>query len=152
MEELYRSVGIAVLCWYCANKSNHMIKSIKGHGSAALSQSLCGISGVWLAIEQLLYGNQHQDMWARWSICWLQCFTMGHLRCWFIYVYNLDNAQYYCLLDLTSKQFLNRQYILLFFLNKFNIVHQYMNCNIMWQGYLCLICFCFIPWTCALSR
>lgn len=67
MKEIYKNVGIAVLCWYCANKSTHMIMTNKGHSSAAIwrkretmSRSLCKVfrSLLVFVLQRLLVENQ----------------------------------------------------------------------------------------------
>lgn len=67
MKEIYKSVGIAVICWYCANKSTHMIMTNKGHSSAAIwrkrdtvSRSLYGMfrSILLFVLQRLLVENQ----------------------------------------------------------------------------------------------
>jgi hypothetical protein len=68
MKEIYKSVGIAVLCWYCANKSTHMITSIEGHSSAAIWEEM-GIQKAnhfaeCLPFSSYLTRTKDYDMWA----------------------------------------------------------------------------------------
>jgi hypothetical protein len=79
MKEIYDSVGIAVLCWYCANKSTHMIMTIRGHSSAAIWKDKgtqkanhfveCLEFYYCLPFSSYLMETKEHDMWACWKIC-----------------------------------------------------------------------------------